>query len=55
MDTKRIFVLFILLTSVTSQLFGDNKTNARSLCPQLYQKTFRGYVPRGNITAGIYY
>lgn len=50
-----IRVIFTLLAiyNVQCMVFSDGKTNPRSLCPQLYQKTFRGYVPKGNITAGI--
>lgn len=57
MSSKVIFYLLVLLVSYTStQLYTNTPKNRliSTICPHLYNKVFRGYVPRGNLSAGVY-
>lgn len=45
------FIVLIALTITKAESFSDVKYTSE-YCPQLFQMPFKGYVPRGNITAG---
>lgn len=42
----------LLLLSILNEIFSYPSTSVKSDCPKLYPKVFKGYVPRGNISAG---
>lgn len=57
MAGKVIFWFVLLLVSYTrTQLYSSSPKNGliSSMCPHLYNKVFKGYVPRGNLSAGVY-
>lgn len=56
MASKVIFLALIslMISSSRTQLYSSNKNELLTVCPHLYQKVFRGYVPRGNLSAGMY-
>ncbi|KAJ8953581.1 hypothetical protein NQ318_003003 [Aromia moschata] len=55
MDERRLFsAIIILLFCISNCHLYSNSKSIRSQCPRLYEKTFRGYIPRGNLTAGIF-
>lgn len=45
--------VFVVLASFLA-MPSDAQPDYRRLCPRLYQKIFRGYVPRGNLSAGVF-
>lgn len=55
MASKVVLVVLVLSTFVNSQHFGKSKDNYLSSCPRIYQKSFPGYIPKGNLTAGKLY
>lgn len=48
----RQVALLIAVLIYQSEEYPSNSLKAQ--CPRLYQKEFKGYIPRGNITAGKY-
>ncbi|XP_072383084.1 dyslexia-associated protein KIAA0319-like protein [Diabrotica undecimpunctata] len=54
MEFQKLTVLFILALCLTSCELYRESINIQEQCPQLYEKTFTGCIPRGNISAGIF-
>ncbi|KAJ8979867.1 hypothetical protein NQ317_016051 [Molorchus minor] len=55
MDEKHLFgVIIILLSCISNCYLYSNSKSIRQQCPRLYEKTFKGYIPRGNVSAGIF-
>ncbi|XP_030751271.1 dyslexia-associated protein KIAA0319 homolog [Sitophilus oryzae] len=48
-----IYYLVTILSSL-SAIHSFPANSVKSDCPKLYPKLFKGYVPRGNISAGVY-
>lgn len=55
MDEKRIFFIAIVLLSYFAKChFYSTAKSLRTQCPRLYEQTFKGYFPRGNLSAGVF-
>lgn len=53
LGTLHIWKLLLLVEILTSGYeFRSPSQKFLDLCPRLYQKTFKGYVPKGNVSAG---
>lgn len=53
MNEKRIFFIAIVLLSYFAKChFYSTAKSLRTQCPRLYEQTFKGYIPRGNLSAG---
>ncbi|KAK9743988.1 hypothetical protein QE152_g8208 [Popillia japonica] len=44
----------MLFSSVGTQLYSDIKTSHHPICPQIYQRIFKGFLPQGNLSAGVF-
>lgn len=49
---SRYIWVFILFVYGETQLYSTLKASHHPICPQIYQKIFKGYVPQGNLSAG---
>ncbi|XP_039275783.1 dyslexia-associated protein KIAA0319-like [Nilaparvata lugens] len=52
--TSWSLLMFMVISSATSQLDYYIESQWRMMCPKLLPQTLVGYVPRGNTTAGIF-
>jgi hypothetical protein len=47
-------MVFLFLALLHQNSCYPNNKNIRTICPRLYERTFKGFVPKGNLTAGIF-
>jgi hypothetical protein len=45
-------MVFLFLALLHQNSCYPNNKNIRTICPRLYERTFKGFVPKGNLTAG---
>lgn len=52
MDYQRLLFLIVLTSCLTCCQLFRTPLKIQDQCPQLYEKTFTGCIPRGNLSAG---
>ncbi|CAH0563661.1 unnamed protein product [Brassicogethes aeneus] len=54
MARKRVICFFVVFSLISGGYSYPQGDGLMGFCPRLYKKSFKGYVPQGNLSAGIF-